>query len=163
MPLMPTPPLHTMSVTLHDAAYYAADDAAMIIFSSCRLLLFSRYAAAAAFDISAMLDDRYTLMPRSSRRHADGRLLMPRHCYRLFFFFRHAAYACVMMQHARYERARAELRAQRMRACCFALMRVAILRCWLFFFAGALRSNIYATLMLLLRCRLPPRRCYAIR
>jgi len=36
------------------------------------------------------------------------------------------------MQHARYERARAELRAQRMRACCFALMRVAILRCCCF-------------------------------
>jgi len=64
--------------------------------------------------------------------------------------------------HARYERALRATRAA-MRACCFALMRVAILRCWLFFFAGALRSNIYATLMLLLRCRLPLRRCYAIR
>jgi len=62
------PPLHTMSVTLHDAAYYAADDAAHDYFFVMPIILFSRYAAAAAFDISAMLDDRYTLMPRSSRR-----------------------------------------------------------------------------------------------
>jgi len=74
------------------AAYYAAD-AAMIIFSSCRFLLFSRYAAAAAFDISAMLDDRYTFSPRSSRRHADGRLLMPRHA--AIFAAAAAAYAVI--------------------------------------------------------------------